>query len=203
MFSDPKARREWRRFRLRSELMLSSVSGSVRRELLDDLAAHVRELVTHGEDEGGEYERLTAALDRMGDPREFLAPLVGEAIFRDPRRDIGFGQTGRAMLSLLSRGWRLAWRSASTLLAALFGALAMVVAFGSLLYPEAVGLFRTGPDDIQLRLLGSPGGVPLFTPWFAIGLLALAAASLAFAWRQARRLVREIVMNGAFGHDRD
>jgi hypothetical protein len=197
MFDDPKARRAWRQFRLRVELMLSSVSGGVRRELLDDLAGHVRDLVAHGPDGAGEYQRLQAALDRMGDPREFLAPLVGEAIFRDPRRDVGLGQTGRAMLSLLSRGWRLAWRSASTLLAVLLGALAILVAFGNLLHPEAVGLFRLGPDDIQLRLLGSRGGEPLFTPWFAIGLLGLAAVSLAFAWRQARRLVLEILMNGA------
>lgn len=203
MFSEPKARHAWRQFRLRVELMMSSVSGGVRRELLEDLSSHVRDLVAHGQDGASEHERLRAALERMGDPREFLAPLVGEAVFRDPSRDVRFGQAGRAMLSLLSRGWRLAWRSASTLLAALLGALAILVAFGSLFEPEAVGLFRLGPDDIQLRLLGSRGGVPLFTPWFAIGLLALAAASLAFAWRQARRLVLEILMNGASGHDRN
>ena len=203
MFNEPEARRAWRQFRLRVELMLSSVSGGVRRELLDDLATHVRDLVAHGPAGSGEFERLRVALERMGDPREFLAPLVGEAIFRDPRRDVGFGQAGRAMLSLLSRGWRLAWRSASTLLAALLGTLALVVAFGSLLRPEAVGLFRVGPDDIQLRLLGGQGGVPLFRPWFAIGLLALAAASMAIAWRQARRLVLEIVMNGARQSDDD
>ena len=203
MFTDPRARRAWRHFRLRVELMLSSVSRGVRRELLDDLSAHVRDMVAHGREDAGEFKRLERALERMGDPREFLAPLVGEAIFRDPRRDVGLGQAGRAMLSVLSRGWRLAWRSASALLAALLGALAILVAFGSLLEPDAVGLFRLGSDDIQLRLLGSRGGLPLFTPWFAIGLLALAAGSLAFAWRQARRLVLEILMNGASKHDDD
>jgi hypothetical protein len=203
MFSEPKARQAWRQYRLRVELMLSSVSGDVRRELLDDLTSHVRDLVAHGEDSAGEYDRLRAALERMGDPREFLAPLVGEAVFRNPRRNVGFGQAGRAMLSLLLRGWRLASRSALTLLAAFLGALAILVAVGSLLDPQSVGLFRLGPDDIHLRLLGGHGGVPLFTPWFAIGLLVLAAASLAFAWRQARRLLLEILLNGAPGHDRN
>lgn len=203
MFSEPEARHAWRQFRFRVELMLSSVSSGVRRELLEDLTAHVHDLVAHGPDRAGELERLRAALERMGDPREFLAPLVGEAIFRDPPRDVGIRQAVRAMLSLLSRGWRLAWRSASGLLAGLLGTLALLVAFGSLLEPDAVGLFRLGPDDIQLRLLGSPGGQPIFTPWFAIGLLALAAASITFAWWQARRLILEILMNGAPGHDRD
>jgi hypothetical protein len=201
MFDDPKARRAWRHFRLRVELMLSSVSGGVRRELLDDLAAHVRELVAHGGEGAGEYERLKAALDRMGDPREFLAPLVGEAIFRDPRRDVGFSQAGQAMLSLLSRGWHFAWRSALVLLAALLGGLTLLVAIGSLIDSGAVGLFRVGPDDIQLRLLGGQGGVPLFMPELAIGLIALAAVSIAFAWRQARRLVLEILTNGASEND--
>ena len=201
MFSEPRARRAWRHFRLRVELMLSSVSGGVRRELVDDLAAHVLDLVAHGRDDAGEYERLRAALQRIGDPREFLAPLVGEAIFRDPPRDVGVGQAGRVLLSLLSRGWRLAWRSASVLLAAVLGALAILVAVGSMLGPEAVGLFRLGPDEIQLRLLGGQGGVPLFAPWLAIGLLVLAAVSGAFAWRQARRLVLEILTDGAPGND--
>jgi hypothetical protein len=196
MFSEPRARAAWRQFRFRVELILSSVSSSVRRELLDDLAAHVRELVAHDQDYTGEYEKLRAALERMGDPREFLAPLVGDAIFRDPRRDVGFGQAGRAMLSLLSRGSRLAWRSALALLATLVGALALVAALGSLLDPQSVGLFRIGPDDIQFRLLGGQAGAPLFAPWFALALLALATASTAFAWRQARRLVFEIMMNG-------
>jgi hypothetical protein len=203
MFREPKARYEWRQFRLRVELMLSSVSGEVRRELLDDLATHVRDLVAHGQVGAGEHERLRAALDRMGDPREFLAPLVGEAVFRDPGRDVGFGQAGRAMMSLLSRGWRLACRSASTLLAALLGVVALLAALGSLLDPEAVGLFRLGPDDIQLRLLRGQGGVPLFTPWLAVGLLALAAASITFACRQARKLVVDVLINGTPGHDRD
>jgi hypothetical protein len=203
MFDDPKARRAWRHFRLRVELMLSSVSGGVRRELLDDLAAHVRESVAHGADGAGEYERLRVALDRIGDPREFLAPLIGEAIFRDPRRDIGFGRTGRAMLSLLSRGWRFAWRSTSVLLAALLGALAILVAAGSLLDPAAIGLFRIGPDDVQLRLLGGRGGVPIFGPWLPIGLIALATLSMVFAWRQARRLVLEILVNGMSENEPD
>ena len=202
MFSEPKARRAWRHYRLRVDLMLSSVSRGVRRELLDDLARHVRDLVDHGHDGASEFERLQAALNRMGDPREFLAPLIGEAIFRDPRRDVGFGQAGRATLALLSRGWRLAWRSALTLVAALLATIAALIAFGSLLEPDAVGLFRLGPDDIQLRLLGSQGGVPLFTPWFAVGLLALSAASISVAWWQARKLVLEILMNGASHYDR-
>lgn len=85
----------------------------------------------------------------------------------------------------------------------MLGALTILVAVGSLLDSAAVGLFRLGPDDVQLRLLGGQGGVPLFGPWLAIGLLALAAVSMAFAWRQARRLVLEILINGASENDRD
>lgn len=203
MFTDPRARGAWRQFRRRAESMLSSASPDARRELLDDLAVHVRDMVAHGRDDAGEYERVKAALDRMGDPREFLAPLVDEPILRDTPRGVGFGHVGRATLSLLSRVCRLAWRSASILLAASLGALAVVVAFGSLLDPEAVGLFGLGPDDIQLRLLGGHGGVPLFAPWFAITLLALAAASTVFAWRQARRVILEMLMYGASGQARD
>jgi hypothetical protein len=201
MFNDPRARRAWRHFRLRVELMLSSVSAGVRRELLDDLGAHVREMVERGPKDVGEFERLQAALGRIGHPREFLAPLLGEAIFRDPSRDIGFGGAGRAVLSLLSRGWHFAWRSALVLFAAVLGAVMLVLAVGSLIDPTAVGLFRVGSDDIQLRILGGEGGVPLAGSWLVVGLLALAAGSIAIAWRGARRLVLEILVNGASHHE--
>lgn len=201
MFSDPRARRAWRHFRLRVELMLSSVSGGVRRELLDDLGAHVRDMVERGPENAGEYERLQAALGRIGHPREFLAPLIGEAIFRDPGRDLGLGGAGRAVLSLFSRGWHFAWRSALVLLAAVLGALMLVLAVGSLIDPSAVGLFRVGSDDVQLRILGGQGGVPLAVPWLAAGLLATGAASIALAWREARRLVVQILVNGASDHE--
>jgi hypothetical protein len=202
MFSEPKARRAWRQFRFRADLMLSSVSAGVRRELLEELAAHVRDLVAN--DHGGvsEYDKLRTALERIGDPREFLTPLIGDAIFRAPSRDVGLPQAARAMLSLLSRGWRLGWRAASALLAALVGGLATLVGVGSLIDPAAVGLFQTGPDDFHLRLLGGQGGTPLLAPWFAIALLALAAMSMAFAWRQARRLILEVLMNGGDGNGR-
>ena len=203
MFTDPRARGAWRHFSRQVESMLGSASPDARRELLDDLAAHVRDMVAHDPDGVSEYERLQAALDRMGDPREFLAPLLDDAILRDRREDVGAGQVRRATLSRVSRLWRFAWHSASTLLAVFLGATAILVAFGSLLSPDGVGLFGLGPDDIQLRLLGGQGGVPLFAPWFAIALVALAAASMAFAWRQARRLVIEMPMCGVYGETRD
>ena len=201
MFDDPRARRAWRHFRLRVELMLSSVSSGVRRELLEDLGAHVRDMVARGPDGAGEYERLQAALGRIGHPREFLAPLVGEAIFRDPGRDLGLRGAGRAVLSMLSRGWHFAWRSALVLLAAGLGALLLVLAVGSLIDPAAVGLFRVGSDDFQLRIFGGAGGVPLAAPWLALGLLAASAGPLAWAWRQARRLVLQFLVNGASDHE--
>lgn len=193
MFSDPRARRAVARFRTRAKLMLSAVSPSVRRELIDDLDAHIQELVAGMPGPDSEFERVRAALDRMGDPREFLAPLVGEAIFRDPPRDFGIGQARSALAYGLKRGSRLTRQAVSIVLAGVFAALALLVSLGSLLLPENIGVFLTDPDTIQVRLLGGEGGEPLFAPWLAIALLGVGILVARQALAAGRHLALRIM----------
>jgi hypothetical protein len=193
MFSDPIARSIWRRFLLRAELTMSAVSANVRRELLEDLTAQVREIVAHDVSNASEAQKVAAALARVGDPHEFLAPLLADAVFRSPSLEVGPAQALRALAATVSRGSTRAASAGATLLAGGLAALFLLIGIGSLLRPESIGVFSLGPDDIQLRLFGGRGGSAVFAPWLAIGLVVGGLVIASRAAAAARRIVLELL----------
>jgi hypothetical protein len=187
MLKDRRARAAWRLFRARAEWMLGSVASGVRTELLSDLEAHVRDAVAEapGDDE---FAKVSGVLAQLGDPREFLAPLVAEAVFKRPRPVSRLLAPVQAVLVAAHGGARQATAAAGRLIVfAIGGALAVMGAM-RLALPEGAGVFRLDADTIQVRLLGA--GVQMLPAWLAI-LLALAGLAAA-AWaldRSRRQLV--------------
>lgn len=154
MFKDARARRAWLLYFLRAEAVLSPLAGPVRRELIADLKAHVQDVLANERLEGDELQRLNAALARVGNPKEFLAPLVAEAVFRAPPR---YGDTGMAMRTLslyAARGTSYFLRATGLVLAAAGGACVALASLNSFLRPASAGLFLVGADEYSLRLLG-------------------------------------------------
>lgn len=198
MFKDPAARRAWRHFRLRAEMMLGSVSPKVRRELIDELAMHVRDIVEHSP-EGDEAERVNAALARVGDPLDFLTPLVGEAVLRQPHQNVGASQAWRVIFVTAANGSALAASAVWIAVMALFAAMMLLVSLGSLVRPENIGLFLIGADDYQLRLLGGVGGTPVFAPWLGLMMLCAGLFIGRLALHASRRLALKIIVMGAAG----
>ena len=198
MFKDPEARRAWRRFRLRAEIMLGAVSPKVRRELIDELAMHVREIVEHTS-EGGEADRVNAALARVGDPMDFLTPLVGDAVLRQPHQNVGAAQAWRVVFAAAAHGSAMAANAAWIAVMAFVASMMFLVSLGSLVRPENIGLFLIGPDDYQLRLLGGDGGTPVFAPWLGLALLCAGLFIGRIALQGARRLTLTILAMGTTG----
>ena len=194
MFSDSQARRLWRQFLLRTELTLSSVSAGVRRELIEDLSAHIQDLTASDTANADELARLKAALARVGDPRQFLAPLIEEAVFRVPHRDVGLASAIYALVSLVARGWRLTLWASTIMLTALLGAVALLISIGSLVRPENIGVFSLGADEIQIRILGGHGGAPVLAPWLSFAALALGVALMWATRRGVHAIVLEILL---------
>lgn len=195
MFDDPRARRAWRLYRLRTELMLGGVSSGVRRQILEDLAAHVRDIVAEGDPAVAEHKRVADALARLGDPREFIAPLLADAVLAERRRGAGLGARWRAVMSSAELGGRRLASALMVLASALVGASMAIMAVGSLIFPHSIGVFLLSEDAVQIRLFGlsDQTGTPLWAPWFALALGAFGCGLLWFAWRRARRIVSEIL----------
>jgi hypothetical protein len=191
MFEDPKSRRSFRLFKLRAELMLSGVARTVRRRLMEDLTAHLIELVEHADPSLSESVRVDAAITRIGDPREFLAPLVADAVLSAQARRTGW----RAVAYAAIRGGRRLGEAVSIALSFVIGAMLAIAAAGAVILPERIGLFHFSGDEYQLRLFGLSGsaGTPVFHPWFSLLGLIIGAALIFVAWRGSRRLAAEIL----------
>ena len=121
MFKDARARRAWRLYFLRAEAVLSPLSATVRRELIGDLKAHVEDILANESLDGDEAARLGAALGRVGNPKEFLAPLLAEAVFRAPVQHGSLGMTYRMLALYAGRGTAYFLRTFGLIIAAAAG----------------------------------------------------------------------------------
>lgn len=194
MFEDIEAERTWRRYRLRAELILGAVSRDIRRQLIEDLTAHVRESVAQDACDLPEAERVRNALARLGDPADFVAPLIADAVVKAPPRA---GSGWRAALAAVAIGGARAGRAAVALGTAGIGALMGILSIGNIVAPDRIGVFRLSADDFQVRLLGlaEGGGDPVLAPWLGLAVGALGAVLMWRAASAAQRLLSEIMMD--------
>jgi hypothetical protein len=195
MFKDARARRAWSLYFLKAEAVLSPLQESVRRELLEDLKTHVQDILANEPGTGGEYERLTAALDRVGDPKEFLAPLLAEAVFKIPPQHGSFGMAYRTIKLYGARGGAYLMRAMGLVFAGALGIATALAAINSLIRPEHAGVFKIGHDEYQIRILGlgASTGEQLLAPWVAVALIAVGALLLYWTTVRVRRMLLELI----------
>lgn len=199
MFKDARARRAWSLYFLKAEAVLSPLASAVRKELIDDLKTHVQDILANETPEGDEFARLTAALDRVGNPKEFLAPLLADAVFKAPPQFGDVGMTVRTLSLYAARGTSYLLRALGLVLLATAGFCTALASLNSLFRPQSAGVFQLNADEVQLRLLGlSPGaGNQLLEPWMAIVLIVAGGALIVFALRRARRMLLELIAQAA------
>ncbi len=199
MFKDARARRAWLLYFLKAEAVLSPLAGPVRRELIQDLKAHVQDLLASEQLTGDELQRLNAALTRVGNPKEFLAPLLAEAVFRAPPRYGDAGMVVRTLSLYAARGTAYLLRATGLVLAAALGVCVMLASLNSLLRPASAGLFLIGDDEYSLRLFGfgASDGTQLLAPWAAVLLVVLGIAVMAWSLHRIRRMLLTLVAEAA------
>lgn len=192
---DPRARAAWLLFRMRAELMLGSVSASVRREIMADLESHMREAMQHSQ-AGDELARLLVAIERIGDPRDFLEPLVAEAVFRRPRPANTVVVAWQALLLGAQRGVQDFARVTGLIALGLVGVATFILGAYTLVAPERAGVFLLDQDTIQVRLLGAThaAGVQLLPAWGALLVATIGALLTVASIASLRRLVVAFVI---------
>lgn len=195
MFSDPRARALWRRYHLRATYSLGAVAATARREMLDHLREHVKEALQASDSGAPEYDRLAVILERLGEPRDYLAPLVSEAILKRPGPPSPLAAAVDAIVA--------AWRLGSVMLAvalvyqllALAGAAIAILAFMRVVAPDMAGVFVLAPDNYQVRILGShDGGHQVMPLWAALLLFPIGLAIVGWTIARVRVLALSLVL---------
>lgn len=199
MFKDARARRAWSLYFLKTEAVLSPLATSVRKELIDDLKAHVQDILANEKVDGDELARLTAALERVGNPKEFLAPLLAEAIFNTPPRHGSFGMTLRTLSLYATKGTSYLARTLGLLLAAAAALALSLASLNSLFRPDRAGIFRLSDDEYQVRVMGfgDGAGEQLLEAWVAIIAIAAGVAILWWVARRVRHMLIELIASAA------
>ncbi|MBP6013450.1 MAG: hypothetical protein KBA31_14590 [Alphaproteobacteria bacterium] len=199
MFKDARARRAWRLYFLKAEAVLTPLAASVRIELIDDLKSHVRDILENETSTVDEFARLTAALDRVGSPKEFLAPLLADAVFRAPAKHGSLSMAYRTLRLNAARGTSYLMRTIGLVLTGAAGLAVGLAALNSLFRPDRAGLFLLDNDEYQLRVLGlgASSGEQVLVPWMAIALIAIGLALIAWSARRTRRMLMELIASAA------
>ena len=198
MFEDPRSRALWRHYELRARYALAATTAGVRRELLEDLSAHVRDALIANADGSPEHDRLKTILTRLGEPEEYLAPLLAEAVLRRPGPSNAFAASADA----ISAAWRL---GVGVLAIAIAYPLIALLALGTstlavmrIALPQTAGVFALSADEYQVRVLGGSAlGDQVMPVWLAVLLLPVCVAIILWAIGRARALALSIAYGNA------
>lgn len=195
IFKDRAARLAWRLYFLRAEAALSAMSGPVRRELLDDLQAHMRDILSNDRSAESEHERLRAAIARVGDPKEFLAPLVADAVLKASPKHASLAMTYRTFMVYAGRGTVSALKAGGLVLASATGVVLVTQALGFLVAPDRFGVFRVGDGQYHISLFGAAPtvGEQVLSLWSAALVAIVGAGIIAWTARHARGILRYLV----------
>jgi len=193
-FETAAARRMLILHHLRVRHLLSGLPAKVRRDLEAGLDEHLLEVFEHSP-AGDEHDRLKAALERLGDPRDFLSPLIGDALLK-----LGNNRNGPS--ALLSNMLALAGSGARTMavlsLNLFLGASGFVMTVFSLTVtfrPGRAGVFQIGPDSYQIRIVGWPTEDVSVLPIWGGLLIGVAGIGLAYlAQRWVRRAATALIL---------
>lgn len=198
MLEDPRSRALWRRYQLRARYALAATTAAVRREMLEDLSAHVRDALIANADGAREHDRLRAILTRLGKPEEYLAPLLAEAILRRPGPPNVFAASADAICAAWRLGTGVLAIAIAYPLIALLALGTCTVAAMRLALPHTAGVFALSPDEYQVRVLGGSAlGDQIMPVWLAVLLLPVCAATTLWAIGRARALALSIAYGNA------
>ena len=192
MFQDKASRRIWDVYCVRMEQLLSPLSGEVRRDLLEDVDTHVRDAMLEFHD-GNETDRLKQVLDSLGDPQEFLEPMLAEAIFKaSGKHDLPMSATLRGLKLYLELGVRGVVALSFVSLFGLIGVILTLFSIGTMLFPEHVGIYKIGQDHYQFNASDTREG-NLVSPLYAFLFGGFGVLSVYGAFRGAKAFVGSIL----------
>jgi uncharacterized membrane protein len=193
VFDDARAKLKWRMFLLRARLVLDSLPKDAREDLIAELTAHAGEIALHAAPGMSEVEQADEIIARIGDPREFLAPLIADAVFRTAH-PISLGLIIDVFRLYAGRGIGHLSGAVLTVGIGVLGLASCVAAIGSMFAPDRVGVFRMENGGIRLPILGDVArygnGTQLLTPSAALLLLV---CGLFLCWASLRVTRRAVV----------
>lgn len=184
-FSDPAARALWNDYVAQVDRMVALI-GPEAAELSEDLRAHLADSFA-SDTSGSEVDRLRRAIERLGQPSEFLRPMLADELIERGARTYDPSLISRGLYHTIRSGSRRAFSAvafaAGYVVLAIFGAMTLLKPF----FGNHIGLIRGPNGSLTFGLVTDGAGEELLGLWSIPLTLALCALLYVLLTRALRR----------------
>jgi hypothetical protein len=187
-FVDPAAQRCWDsyfaevdRFLLRGRAEAADLRGDLEAHVVDSMAASPS---------GSELEQLRAALARLGQPIDYLRPILADELIDRGTRTYNPLTIARGLVYAIMAGSRRAAVAAAFVIGYLLLAVLTAMAVLKPLWGEHVGLFRHADGSISAGIIATSADAHELLGWWSIPIALVLAAALYVALTKGLRAFR-------------
>ncbi len=187
-FTDPVARLRWDAYFAEVGRLLAR-AGADTAELRGELEAHVADSMTAGLG-GSELDRLDLALSRLGQPADYLRPLIADQLIERGTRSYSPSLIARGLSHSVLAGSRRAAIALGFGLGYLLLAIFAGMAILKPLWGEHVGLFRNADGTVSVGIVARSARSQELLGWWSIPITLLLTGLLYLALTKGLRLLR-------------
>jgi hypothetical protein len=187
-FVDPAAQRCWDSYFAEVDRLLLRGGGGAA-DLRGDLEAHVVDSMTASPG-GSELEQLRAALARLGQPIDYLRPILADELIDRGTRSYNPLTIARGLVYAIKAGSRRAAVAAAFVIGYLLLAVLTAMAVLKPLWGEHVGLFRHNDGSISAGIIATSADAHELLGWWSIPIAFVLAAALYVALTKGLRTFR-------------
>ncbi len=187
-FNDPAAARAWRDYFAEVDRLLASMDGADRAELRADLETHL--IDSFAESSGGEADRLASAVRRLGQPADYLRPIIAEQLLEQGTRSYAPAPIARGLYHSLKLGSKRAVVAAGFALGYTMLAIFALMALLKPVWGDHVGLFRASDGTMSFGIVANAIGASELLGLWIIPIALLLTGLLYVILTRALRLAR-------------
>lgn len=152
-FNDPAAARAWRDYFAEVDRLLASVGAADRAELRADLETHLMDSFAEGD--GGEADRLASTMRRLGEPADYLRPIIAEQLLERGTRSYAPVPIARGLYHSVKLGSTRAVVAAGFALGYIMLAIFALMAVLKPVWGDHVGLFREPDGKVSFGIVAN------------------------------------------------
>jgi uncharacterized membrane protein len=146
-FQDPIAEKIWRQYFNRLDRLLRPLDETQKRELTLEIKGHLLESFA-ADQTGAEAERLLNAIERLGEPEEFIRPMLADKLLTKASRTLSPGAVLKGLYYHLVSGARRVFFGILFVLGYLLAVCFALMAVLKVFFPKHVGILLFEKGDL-------------------------------------------------------
>ncbi len=152
-FSDNVTKKIWHQYFRRVQRLSKPLDPAQQQELILEISDHLFESFNR-EQGPNEAERLLNAIDKMGDPEEYIKPMVGDRLLFSASRTMNPKTIINSLYYNISGGIKQFLLSLSFSIGYLFAFILVIMSILKIFLPENIGIFISEEGHLLAGVIG-------------------------------------------------